>query len=131
MIISSDYLKQMQRMRRRTRFLMALIISGVVLVGAYFVYQTRDWVLFPELTVSLPLDGATLPGPAVVIEGMVTPGIRLTVHGVDVYSEKNGKFHIELLMSAGLHTIHIVAENRFGRARSVERRIVVKEGTRN
>ena len=128
MIVSSDYLREMQRWSRRKRRLVALLTtSGVVVVGLYFTYQLRDWILLPDLLVDRPADGVTLRGPEVVVEGVITPGVRLTINGIAAYNEENGHFRAELLLPAGLHTIRVVVENRFGRARSVERQVVVVE----
>lgn len=97
------------------------------MVGFYFTYQLRDWILLPDLLIDRPADGVTLRGPEVAVEGIVTPGVRLTVNGTTAYNEENGRFRAELLLHAGLHTIQIVAENRFGRVRSIERQVVVIE----
>ena len=127
MIFTSDYLRQTKKVQWRTRFFVVGMISSVVLMGSYFIYQMRDWIFLPELTVQEPADGATFWGPAVIIQGITTPGTRLTVEGVEAYSGKNGEFRVDLLLPNGFHVIDIVAENRFGRKSVLERKIVVKE----
>ncbi|TSC78642.1 MAG: hypothetical protein G01um101429_710 [Parcubacteria group bacterium Gr01-1014_29] len=127
MIFSSDYLTQTRRIHHRTRIGIAGVICGVLIVAAYFIYQTRAWILLPELVVERPLDGAVTPGPVVIVEGIVSSNARLTVNGVEAYSGRTGRFHRELLLAAGLHSIEITAENKFGRKRIIERRIVVEE----
>ena len=128
MIVSSDYLRVMhiqthQRRQRRAWF----AVLGVMVIGSYFMYQLRDWILLPDLSVDRPADGITFRGPHVVVEGTATPGVRLTVNGVTAYNEENGYFRAELLLPAGLHTIRIIAENRFGRRRALERQVVVED----
>lgn len=127
MIFSSDYLTQTQRMQHRTRIGIAGIICGVLVVAAYFIYQTRAWILLPELVVERPLDGTVVPGPVVVVEGIISSDARLTINGVEAYSEKTGRFRRELLLAAGLHSIEIATGNKFGRKRVIERHIVVEE----
>lgn len=127
MIFSSDYLTQTRRTHHRTRIGVAGVICGVLVVVAYFMYQARAWILLPELVVERPPDGAVTQGSVVVVEGIVSPDTRLTVNGVEAYSERTGRFHRELLLAAGLHSIEITAENKFGRKRVIERRIVVEE----
>ncbi|GEM_PF-5895541 len=126
MILTSDYLKESRRTLLKKRVRLFVAISTIFLVGAYFAYQTSDAMRPPELEIAQPADGATLDGPVVVVEGFVTPGIRLTVYGVEAYSGNDGRFYVELLLPAGLHVIGISAENRFGKTSSLERRIVVK-----
>lgn len=104
---------------------MILDVIGAFLIGSYFIYQMRDWIFLPELTVIEPVDGATFFGSEVVIQGITTPGTRLTVEGVEAYSGKNGEFRTELLLPSGFHVIDIIAENRFGRKSVLERRIMV------
>jgi|SRR3989344_3656477 len=128
MIISSDYLRETQNhSRSRWRTKVFFIAVGVLVTGFYFTHQLRDWIVLPRLSVDQPTDGITLQGPKVVVEGTTTPGIRLTVNGITAYNEENGHFRAELLLPAGLHTIEVVAENRFQRVRSVFRQIVVEE----
>jgi hypothetical protein len=122
----SDYLTITRITRRKALFRRALAMAGISIVAAYFVYQTRDWIRLPYLAVDRPVDGVLLEGPSILVGGMVTPGIRLTVNGAEAYSEKNGEFETELLLQAGLHTITVTAENRFGRVSRVERQIVVE-----
>lgn len=105
----------------------ALGVIGICIISAYFAYQMRDWILLPQLSVEQPADGVLLAGPTVAVEGTATPGVRLTVNGVAAYNEQNGRFRAELLLPAGLHTITVTAENRFGRTRLVKKRIVVQE----
>lgn len=128
MIVSSDYLEETHRRARNKRYVIVLLVGGgLLLVGFYFVYQLRDWILLPELTIDVPADGVSLKGPDIVVEGNATPGVRLTVNGVLTYNEETGRFHTILLFPAGLQVIEVVAENRFGRIRSVLRQIVVEE----
>lgn len=126
MIISSDYLKATRKSLISKRLRLFTVVSAIILVGVYFIYQTGDAMRTPVIEISQPADGATLEGPEVVVEGFAEPGTRLTVHGVEAYSGTNGRFRVELLLPAGFHAISINAENRFGKTSAVERRIVVK-----
>ena len=128
MIISSDYLRETQKRARNRRYVRVLLAGGGLLVmGFYFAHQLRDWILVPYLSVDAPADGALLKGPDVVVEGNAMPGARLTVNGVSAYNEENGHFRTMLLLPAGLHTIEVVAENRFRRVRRVMRQVVIEE----
>ncbi len=128
MFISSDYLEITRKRALRRRYVRIIFAGGGLLVaGLYFAYQLRDWIMLPMLLVEQPADGVLLQGPKIVVEGVATPGTRLTVNGVTAYNEENGRFLAELLLPAGLHTIRVVSENRFHRVRSVERQIVVEE----
>ena len=128
MIVSSDYLEETQKRARNKRYIKVFLVGGgLLVVGLYFAYQLRDWILVPYLSVDAPADGALLKGPDVVVEGNTMPGVRLTVNRVSAYNEENGHFRTILLLPAGLHTIEVVAENRFRRVRSVLRQVVVEE----
>lgn len=108
---------------------MALLFAGcgILMIGFYFAYQLRDWIIPPKLSLETPVDGATIQGPSVIVEGNATPGVRLTINGILTYNEDTGHFHASLLFPAGLHTVEVIAENRFGRTRSILHRVVVTE----
>jgi len=128
MIVSSDYLEETQKRARNKRYIKVFLVGGgLLVVGLYFAYQLRDWILVPYLSVDVPADGALLKGPDVVVEGNTMPGVRLTVNRVSAYNEENGHFRTILLLPAGLHTIEVVAENRFRRVRRVMRQVVIEE----
>ena len=128
MIISSDYLRETKKRAIHKRYMSIVLAGGgLLVVGLYFTYQLRDWILLPRLSLEQPADGALLMGPKIMVEGTATPGIRLTVNGIAAYNEEHGRFRAELLLPAGLHTIRVVAENRFRRVRSIERQIVIEE----
>src|SRR3989344_959370 len=102
MIISSDYLRETQKRARNRRYVRVLLAGGgLLVVGFYFAYQLRDWIILPYLLVDAPADGALLKGPDVVVEGNAMPGARLTVYGASAYHEANGHFLTLLLLPAG------------------------------
>jgi hypothetical protein len=128
MIITSDYVKETMRARRRAHIWLLVVGVTISMVVSYFVYQTQDWIRQPHLALVSPQDGIIVLGPEIIIKGNVTPGVHLTVNGIDAYSESNGDFQTALLLPSGLHTITVVAENRFGRRSAIERQIVVEKG---
>ncbi|TSC68116.1 MAG: hypothetical protein G01um101466_543 [Parcubacteria group bacterium Gr01-1014_66] len=76
MIVSTDYLRETSQQVRQRRCLIAVSVAGGVLtVGFYFLYQLRDWIMLPQLSIERPADGMTLQGPEIIVEGMVTPGV--------------------------------------------------------
>jgi hypothetical protein len=125
MLQTSLYTKEVIRLRSRRYIRSALIGIVLILSLLYIVFQTRDWISRPELTVTSPLNGATIPQTAVVVSGIVTPGVQLTINGIEAYSNETGLYRTELLLPVGVHTLEVVARNKFGRKYSVVRQFVV------
>ena len=88
-------------------------------------YQVRDWLFLPPLEITSPIDGGSSEGPAVRIEGVSTPGVELTINGIKTYSDETGHFSTEFLLPDGIHTIQVIAKNRFGREQILKHTIVV------
>jgi hypothetical protein len=104
---------------------MALIGTVLILAVTYMVFQTRDLILRPELLIEKPQDGEAFTRTQVVVRGRATPGVGLTINGLPAYSDETGAYEAELLLPEGVHTIEVVARNRFSRERVVMRQIVI------
>ncbi len=113
---------------RKVRIWSRFLVFGIFFVGmlGYFAYQARDLVMGPELEVTTPSDGVLVETESVVVSGVSEPGVELTVNGAKVYSAQDGHFSQELLLARGLHSLEIMARDRFGNEKKVTRQIVVK-----
>ncbi|PJE64370.1 MAG: hypothetical protein COU90_02870 [Candidatus Ryanbacteria bacterium CG10_big_fil_rev_8_21_14_0_10_43_42] len=119
------YVREIKRLQNRRGVRMVLIGFVFVLAVIYMVFQTRDWVLRPDLYLDSPRDGETFSETQITVSGRVTPGVQLTINGLEAYSDETGLYATDLLLPAGVHTIEVVARNRFGRTRSIMRQIVI------
>lgn len=123
---SSEYLRQSAQERIRQYIVRVLVAVCIITVTGYFVYQARAWILEPHLLITSPEDGATLFTPRVVVEGEAGEALELTINGLKAYSDETGRFSKELLLAPGVHTVEIIARDKFGKEQSITRQIVVK-----
>ena len=123
--LDTTYIKERRRLTKRHAIRVVLIGLVLVLSGTYMVFQTRDLIIRPSLTVERPHDGETFSRTKITVAGRVTLGVGLTINGLPTYNDETGSYEAELLLPAGVHTIEVVARNRFGRERTITRQIVV------
>ncbi len=107
------------------------IAGGVVvvlLVVSYFSFQISKLLRPPTLSLSSPAAAAIFYSSEVVLEGQVSDSeSRLTMNGKTLLSDAAGHFREVLSLPAGVHTIEVQAENKFGKISSVSRTISVEE----
>jgi len=61
------------------------------------------------LTVTQPLDSATVNTSTVTVQGQTAPGATVTVNGNSDLADENGNFSINVSLSEGLNAIDVVA----------------------
>jgi hypothetical protein len=61
------------------------------------------------LTVTQPLDSATVSTSTVTVQGQTAPGATVTVNGNSDLADANGNFSINISLSEGLNAIDVVA----------------------
>ena len=61
------------------------------------------------LTVTQPLDSATVSTSTVTVQGQTAPGATVTVNGNSDLADANGNFSINVSLSEGLNAIDVVA----------------------
>jgi len=99
---------------------------AVVLIIGYFVYQLNSLVSPPELEIFEPASDQAVESRDVQIKGKSEPGVKLTINGQETYIDKDGNFQQQIDLNQGLNSIKIEAVNRFGKASSVTRQIMVR-----
>lgn len=70
------------------------------------------------LNVAGPLDGATVPGEAVVVYGLTLPGAEIEVNGSAAAVDKNGGFSAETALVPGVNSIEVRAFDGLGNQES-------------
>ena len=70
------------------------------------------------LTVAATLDGATVPGEAVVVYGLTLPGAEVEVNGAAAAVDRNGGFSAETALVPGVNNIEVTALDALGNRES-------------
>lgn len=79
----------------------------------------------PPLSLKLqgPDDGTTVRNGAVVVHGTTAPGAIVTIGGVSVLADRDGRFQVEVPLKIGANRVEVVASDGAGRSVSVARTV--------
>lgn len=116
---------------KRTRFtVLALTISALTLVlVSYFIFQYKDFLGSPALTLTTPRDGETVEGDSLTVIGRTDPDAVVSVNDKAVTVGDDGAFEYSIPVWNTEFTITVVAKNRNGRETKIIRQIKVKSPT--
>lgn len=98
-------------------------ILFVLLVIGYVVWQASVVSSVPRLSISTPVEGATVDLPRIAISGATDPEALITVNGETAFVDGNGSFQTLVDLPRGLSTIHVEARRRYGSTVTVERHV--------
>jgi hypothetical protein len=107
-----------------TYFLVGLIVVGII---GYSLFQARNLIRGPQLTLQYPRDGATLTEPLVTLKGVATNITFISLNNRQIFVDKNGEFIEQLLLSPGYNLWSIDVKDKFGRVVSKRIQLVYKE----
>lgn len=104
------------------------LLSGkdVIARSAYTVILDRQP---PTLDVFGPVNGATLDGPNVVVQGKAEVGATVTVNGRTIVPGQDGSFSESFTPPVGPVAITVVARDRAGNETTVKASVIVKVPT--
>ena len=105
-----------------SKVLIAVLIG--LLFAGYILFQARNLISGPLLTIQTPVNGASTSSPSVLVSGMARNISHLRLNDRTIFVDENGFFKEELLLAEGYTVVTVDAEDRFGRARSEEIEIV-------
>lgn len=101
-------------MLRRWLQIGAGIILVCVIVG-YTSFQFQDWWAGPTVQITSPQDGQTVAQPVVEITGTAQRIAFLSLNGRQIYTNPQGEFQEQLVLSPGYNIITVSAEDKFNR----------------
>lgn len=108
--------KRMHILRQRRQLLInwvTIIGITVLVIGGYAVWSVARLHQPPELSISSPDDGSTVP-PLFIVRGKTDSDALVEVDAQPVALTQDGEFARELELSEGKHTITVIAKNRRG-----------------
>ena len=107
----------------KTLKITGVTITIMVIVG-YSLYQTRNLIKGPVLSVSSPANGITLNKPLVEIKGYVKNASYITLNDRQIFVNEQDKFNEKLLLSPGYNIIEIKIKDRFDRTKTEKLEVV-------
>ncbi len=97
-----------------------------LLLAGFLFFQYRAAIFDPSLRVSSPKENSTITDEGVSVKGSTDSNNMVTVNNYSTYVDTNGSFVKNIAVFSGKNTITIIATNRFGRKKIIERHIIVK-----
>ena len=106
--------------------LIAKIAIGFILfaiVAGYSYYEIRDFLAGPKIEITSPKDGDVKNQSLLNIQGMTKNISKLFLNDKQIFTDENGYFNEELLLSLGYNIIEVKAEDRF--ERKIQKRLEI------
>lgn len=113
------------RARINRRRAMGAVVMLVTVFAGYTIIQMKDVLFAPDITITSPMDGATLSG-SVEIRGSVDQDATLHMNGYQLVQDDNGNISADLPLAEGLHVLEFEARSSLGKVSHVRRQIVVQ-----
>jgi len=111
--------------RHKGTYVMSVFFVFIMVLG-YIGYRTSSLYRVPDLSLDEPQDGALLRGTMVAIRGKTEPSSQMTINDYSIFSDKSGKFSVELPFQKGYHVLDVRVHNRLGKETRISRHIVVE-----
>ena len=92
--------------------LISLIVLGI---AGYSLFQARNLINGPRVSISWPHDGATLTNESVAVKGVAKNIAYITLNDRQIFVDKEGNFDEELLLAPGYNRWKLEAKDKFGR----------------
>lgn len=102
------------------------IILGVIAFFVYLGWEISGFSAAPSITIISPQDNKKINTDFVVLVGKTDKGAEVYVNGQKVVIDPEGNFREQLVLSEGLNILEILAKNKLGRERRIERKILVR-----
>jgi formylmethanofuran dehydrogenase subunit C len=99
--------------RRTVQIAFAGII--ITLLVGYGLFQARDLLAGPQITVNSPTDGALLRSPLVQVTGNAENITSIELNDRNITVNQKGRFKEPVVLAQGYNVVTIEATDRFGR----------------
>ncbi len=101
------------------KFLSILLIVFIVLIlSGYALFQAKNLISGPILTITEPRDGETVGYNVVDIKGTARNIASITLNDGPIYVDSAGAFAEKLIVTSGYSIIKLSVADRFGRKKT-------------
>lgn len=91
---------------------LALII---IVVATYASARSLNYARGPKITISEPVNGATISTTTTTIVGLLERAHNLTLNGQEITIDEQGHFKETILVFPGINYLTLAAKDQFGR----------------
>lgn len=92
-----------------------VIISVVILVLGYLIFQYSSLLFAPGIEITKPVNNQSITNNVIEVRGKTDPYATVEINGEEVYVSLDGTFKKSVYGFSGENKIKIVAKNRFGK----------------
>lgn len=105
-----------------------IIITIVFIVFImFYAYNRSENLLFgPQITIKTPINGQVIQSDLVNISGIIKNATEIRLNDRKIYTDENGNFQEEILLSYGYNVIELTAVDRFGKEKEKILQLVYK-----
>jgi len=96
------------------------------LLIVYSIYQARFLILGPQIWITSPQNGQAVKDPLVVISGRAKNVAWISLNDRQIFTDEEGSWSEELIVSNGISIMTVTARDRFGRETKKSVQIVLK-----
>ena len=114
--------------REKTRkfMKMGIISLCVVFIIGYSLYEAKKLVTGPNITLTYPLNGATVSDSLLPITGIAKNTTNISLNDKKIYVDEKGNFNEQVLLSYGYNVVSVKAEDKFGRSTEKTLEVIYK-----
>ncbi len=104
-----------QREIVRKRIRVAIIVIIALTLISYAIFQARNLALGPIISITEPVNGETLSTTTVTIAGTAENISFMTLDGQQIFTDTNGNFSEDIILSKGYNIVTIYGRDKFGK----------------
>ena len=111
--------KKMHRESPRRLLKITITIFVFLALGGYGLFQAREILTGPTLTIDQPKDGMTVSSstsPEITISGEARNISFLSLNGLQIFTDGNGKFSRQVALLQGLNVVSLEAKDKFNKS---------------
>ncbi len=106
-------MNQREIVRKRIRLGIILVIAlGLIF---YASFQVRNLALGPEISITAPENGAVSSTTEITIIGIAKNVVFMTLDGRQIFTDENGNFSEDIILSKGYNIVTIYGRDKFGK----------------
>lgn len=127
------------RLENKKRIGTHLGLLLVLVIMSYTAFEMKDFVQGPDISIEFPENGATVRESLIAVRGKAANISEIQMNGGKLFTDPEGHFKKDILLSPGYNVIEVRAVDKFGRsvARTLEvvhyapQPVAAKHGTAN
>jgi len=104
---------QRETTRKRARW--GVVIFFIVIIVGYGALEARNLAEGPIVSITNPRDGTVATSSVIAITGVAKNVSFITLNGNQIFTDENGNFSEDRIISTGYNVITVDARDKFGK----------------